>query len=208
MLKYLSDVEISRLNLHLQARMQGANCPFVALRNQAMVSLMLNAGLRVSEVCSLRLGQIFASGTIPASITLDAKNCKSGVERTLPVSSVLRGDLAAYLSFYFSVSGVELEPELPAFPRFKTHSSLGLKEFLQPRALQMLIKSAGVEAGIALLTPHILRHTFATRLLPHCNIRVIQVMLGHKSLTSTQVYTHVNLGDMTTAVNRLLPPGS
>ena len=206
MLKYLSDVEIARLNVHLQARLHGAKCPFTALRNAAMVSLMLNAGLRVSEVCTLRLGQIFTSSTIPASITLDGDNCKSGVPRTLPVSTTLRGELAAYMSYYFTLAGVELELDLPAFPRFKVHSSLGLKLGLKPRALQVFIKSAGIDAGIAHLTPHVLRHTFATRLLPHCNIRVIQAMLGHKCLTSTQVYTHVNLGDMTTAVNRLLPP--
>lgn len=207
MLKYLTDAEISRVRLTLQARLQVAHNQFVPLRNSAMVSLMLHAGLRVSEVCSLRLGQIFTGGNIPDNITLAADHCKTGTGRTLPISTTLRGDLAAYISYYFTIAGPEVDPSLPAFPAFKHHNAKGLVKHLKPRAVQVLLLSVGTSCNITKLTPHVLRHTFATRLLPHCNIRVIQALLGHRCLSSTQVYTHVNLGDMTKAVNQLLLPG-
>jgi integrase/recombinase XerC len=207
MLKYLSDAEISRVRLTLQARLQASNSQFVPLRNIALISCMLHAGLRVSEVCSLRLGQIFQAGNIPESLTLNADDCKTGTARTLPISTTLRGDLAAYISCYFTLSGPELDYKLPAFPAFKHHSAQGLIKQLMPRAVQVILVGLGTSCNVTKMTPHVLRHTFATRLLPHCNIRVIQALLGHKCLSSTQVYTHVNLGDMTKAVNQLLLPG-
>jgi integrase/recombinase XerC len=207
MLKYLTDAEISRVRLTLQARLQVAHNQFIPLRNSAMVSLMLHAGLRISEVCSLKLNQIFAGGNIPDNITLAADHCKTGTGRTLPISTTLRGDLAAYISYYFTIAGPEVDPSLPAFPRFKTHNFRGLTAQLKIRAVQVMLLNLGASCGVAKLTPHVLRHTFATRLLPLCNIRVIQALLGHRCLSSTPVYTHVNLGDMTKAVNQLLLPG-
>ncbi len=74
---------------------------------------------------------------------------------------------------------------------------------ITPRTIQRIIKKASFQAFGREIHPHVLRHTFASRLMRTTNIRIVQQLLGHKSIQSTQIYTHPNHDDLTTAIKSL-----
>lgn len=151
----------------------------VQLRDKAMLELLYATGLRVSELVSLRLGQV---STVQGVIRVTGKGNK---DRLVPMGEVALEWLQTYL---------------------KRGRALLLKQqtdvlFPSSRGQQMTrqtfwhrIKYYAPQAGIALqsLSPHTLRHAFATHLLNHgADLRVVQMLLGHSDLSTTQIYTHV-----------------
>ena len=77
---------------------------------------------------------------------------------------------------------------------------------LSPRAVQYYLNSESYECLGFCIHPHTLRHTFGTRMMKRTNIRVVQELMGHKSITSTQVYTHPDHDDLNRAINGLDKP--
>lgn len=151
----------------------------VQLRDKAMLELLYATGLRVSELVGLRLGQV---STVQGVIRVTGKGNK---DRLVPMGEVALEWLQTYL---------------------KRGRALLLKQqtdvlFPSSRGQQMTrqtfwhrIKYYAPQAGIALqsLSPHTLRHAFATHLLNHgADLRVVQMLLGHSDLSTTQIYTHV-----------------
>jgi len=145
------------------------------LRNRVMVELLLGAGLRVSEVCDLKPGDIrWESGIV------EVHDGKGKRDRNVPVGSELMGWLRAWQAR--RPSGYRFFCTLQCDP-------------IRPRYVQAMVKRAAVRAGVdpGRVTPHVFRHTFASGLLEHgFNIREVQFMLGHSSVSTTQIYTHVN----------------
>jgi integrase/recombinase XerD len=150
----------------------------LGVRDRAMLELIYASGLRVSEVVSLPRDRVDLSDGI-LRVT-----GKGGRERLIPFGKSAGKWLAVYLS--------QVRPGLDR----KGSSSL----FLTPRGTAMtrqrfwqLIRGYGRSAGIrSLLTPHRLRHSFATHLLEHgADLRALQMMLGHADISTTQVYTQV-----------------
>ena len=90
------------------------------------------------------------------------------------------------------------EADDPLFPGYSGHG-------LRDRSIGEVVKRAGRRAGLSRrLSPHMLRHTFATRLLRRgVNLRVIQELLGHAQITTTQIYTHVVSQDLEEAIQKL-----
>ncbi len=82
-----------------------------------------------------------------------------------------------------------------------THRQLSSRDF------QRIVKQLSIRSIGRPITPHILRHTFATRLLKHTNLRVTQVLLEHSNLQTTQLYTHVNIDDALDSINKVSVPG-
>ncbi len=150
----------------------------LGLRDRAMLELIYASGLRVSEVVSLARDRVdLADGILRVS-------GKGGRERLVPFGRSAGKWLALYLS--------QVRPGLDR----RGSSSL----FLTPRGSAMtrqrfwqLIQGYGRSAGIrSRLTPHRLRHSFATHLLEHgADLRALQMMLGHADISTTQVYTQV-----------------
>ncbi|MHC4297991.1 MAG: tyrosine recombinase XerC [Planctomycetota bacterium] len=137
-------------------------------RDRAMLEVMYGAGLRVAELMGLDL----------AHVNLDDRHVrvfgKGGRERICPIG---RAAVEA-LQFYLDERGVEPGP---LFLNYKG-------DRLSDRSVQKLLSKIGLGA-----TPHTLRHSYATHLLDHgADIRSVQELLGHKSINSTQVYTHVS----------------
>lgn len=153
----------------------------IALRDQAILELLFSTGLRVSELTSLKIEQINLKRD---EFTIRGKGEKP---RLCFLSDSARAALKTYLDKRRDSSS----------SLFVSHdrAKSGRKDEgpLTPRSVQRLVEHYAIEAGITKkITPHTLRHTFATDLLLNgADIRSVQSMLGHESITTTQVYTHI-----------------
>jgi integrase/recombinase XerD len=151
----------------------------LGLRDRAMLELLYATGLRVSELVDLRVLQV---------------NLRQGVVRTLGKGSKERlvpmGEVAAeWLERYQHTARSELLKGRECEQLFVTQRGAGMTR----QAFWYLIKKHAQGAGILKsLSPHTLRHSFATHLLNHgADLRVVQMLLGHSDLSTTQIYTHV-----------------
>lgn len=154
------------------------------LRDRAMLETLYSTGLRVSELVSLNRSQVDLSRR---EFTVRGKGRKV---RIVFLSERCVGHLKAYLDRRTD----NWEPVFISHGRNRTDEEVGLGERrrLTAYTVQTLARSAGRLAGIGKrVTPHLLRHSFATELLHNgADIRSVQEMLGHASITTTQIYTH------------------
>lgn len=165
------------------------------IRDYLMVLLMVDAGLRVGELTKLAITDLHVNGSPVSALRVRERVAKMGLARVIPLSWRTRQCLSVYLSEW--KRGLADET-LAAFPApGKPH------EGLSPRQVQYLIADAGQQALGVHVTPHTLRHTFATRLLAVTDIRTVQELLGHRNIKSTQVYTHPSLDGMKSAIDRM-----
>lgn len=170
----LNELQIEQLLNSIQT-----NRP-LGLRDRAITELLYASGLRISELTNARLENLdLDAGTIRVT-------GKGNKTRIVPVGRQAREAIAAYL-----------QRERPAFVRKRTGSEIFLSvrggKLTTARAWQIIkkvAKLAGLEANIY---PHLLRHSFATHLLSNgADLRIIQEMLGHADISTTQIYTHVD----------------
>ena len=162
-----------------------------ALRDRAILELLFSAGLRVSELISINRDQI---NLARQEFSVKGKGDKI---RIVFVSNTAKEALEKYLdkrmsSIGGSAFGGDIDPAL--FVRFsKKKKTETDKKRLTPRSIQRIVKFYAAKAGIVKdVHPHTLRHSFATDLLANgADIRSVQTMLGHSSITTTQIYTHI-----------------
>ncbi len=158
----------------------------VALRDRAVLELLYASGLRISELAGLSLADLDLDGGLVRAFGKGSK------ERIVPVGRHARSALSAWLSR----AGRPLL--LPSRARQRVDaealflSTRGRRTSRQ--AIWTIVRQAALRAGLAdRVTPHVLRHSFATHLLDHgADIRVVQELLGHASIATTQVYTKVS----------------
>ncbi|MDD2730775.1 MAG: tyrosine-type recombinase/integrase [Candidatus Portnoybacteria bacterium] len=162
-----------------------------SLRDRALLETLFSTGLRVSEICQLNRDSVNLS---KGEFSVRGKGEKL---RVVFLSETAKAALKSYLD-----KRRDVEPALfVRIPKSKKSVSGGetaaqakLKKLrLTPRSVQRLIKKYAVAAGITRrVSPHTLRHSFATDLLVSgADIRSVQAMLGHSSITTTQIYTHI-----------------
>jgi len=160
------------------------------LRNRTMLEVMLGSGLRVSELVALRGVDVdLQKGTLRVNLG------KGGKDRVVPVDRETLGWLRAWSERRASLGFNGAAPFFFGLRTGKTgRGSRERGQALTPRYLQGLLKTLGRSAGIEKrVSPHVLRHTYATRLLDKgFNLREVQTLLGHANLSTTEVYTHVN----------------
>jgi integrase/recombinase XerD len=165
------------------------------LRDRAMLELAYGAGLRVSELCGLKLDQLLMDQEI-VSIT-----GKGGKQRVVPFGRAALKALAAYLDHGrpFLLNG-RLSPSVFVNARGGGISRVGFFKRLKEHA---------TTAGIARkVSPHVLRHSFATHLLEGgADLRLVQELLGHADIATTQVYTHVDTRHILEAHRAFHPRG-
>ncbi|MGF1593274.1 MAG: site-specific tyrosine recombinase XerD [Kiloniellaceae bacterium] len=160
-----------------------------ALRLAALVELLYASGLRVSELVGLRLA------AAQRDQRLLIVHGKGGKERMVPLSPAARRSLAAYLEVrghFLPTRGKGAKAVKVASPwLFPSRAAGG--HITRHRVAQMLkdlARAAGLDA--ARVSPHVLRHAFASHLLDHgADLRSLQKMLGHADISTTQIYTHV-----------------
>ena len=149
------------------------------LRDAAMVELLYATGLRVSELLGLRISQVnLAAGCVLAT-------GKGAKQRMVPIGDPAREKIQRYLTLARgSVGRQRHSPYLFLTRRGTTFTRQGFWKVLRARA-----RRAGLLTAVS---PHMLRHSFATHLLERgADLRSVQTMLGHASLATTQIYTHV-----------------
>lgn len=179
----LSEAEVERL----------LNQPSIetlaGLRDKAIIELLYGSGLRVSELCSLKIYDV--------DDTFLRVKGKGGKERVVPVGRQALQAIDAYLGRRPS-SEEERKEAL-----FLNQKGKPIDRFL----VWAMIKDYALQAGIMKnISPHTLRHSFATHLLNHgADLRVIQEMLGHASINSTDRYTHVSRGHLHEAFEAFHP---
>ena len=160
----------------------GAKDGAQGLRLACMVELIYAAGLRVSELVGLKLEAVARD---PAYLIVKGKG---GKERLAPLNAAAREAVKAYLPARrgFFAKGIKDSPWL--FP------SRGAGGRLTARRMAQLLDEAALHAGIdpERVSPHVLRHAFATHLLEGgADLRAVQTLLGHADIATTQIYTHV-----------------
>jgi integrase/recombinase XerD len=150
------------------------------LRDRAFIELLYATGLRVSELVDLKVSDVNLEGGF---LTTKGKGSK---ERLVPIGD----EAVVWLSKYLSGARQSLLGRRTA-PRVFVNARGG--EALTRMGVWKLLKGYGTKAGVSTrLSPHVLRHSFATHLLERgADLRAIQVMLGHSDLSTTQIYTHV-----------------
>ncbi len=159
------------------------------LRTNAMLELIYGAGLRVSELVGLKLSALqMKEGRAAVTTEFLVITGKGNKERLVPVGAKSREALSRYIAVRptFLREG-ESSPYL--FPYHRAEGYVTRQQF------GVILKQLALESGLdpASLSPHTLRHSFASHLLSGgADLRVIQELLGHSDITTTQIYTHVN----------------
>jgi len=165
------------------------------IRNRTIGLLMLDAGLRVGEVVKLQRSDLWAFDHAHSTIVVRPMVAKTNVERAIPVTERLRLSINNMQRYIWSEEGSSANNFAFRIPNRSVPMSI--------RQVQKIIMHACILANIPLRSPHCLRHTFATRIMKQANIRVVQQLLGHSSLTSTQIYTHPDEEDRTNAIMKM-----
>jgi len=162
----------------------------VSLRNSAILELLYSTGARVSEVVGLNLGDVMDMKTDDSQVRIIKLRGKGGKERVVPMGSYSVKALDDYL--------VRVRPSLVA----KNFKGKDEAIFLNQRGSRIsrqsawqLVVDAAQRIGLADgISPHVFRHSFATHLLDGgADIRVVQELLGHASVTTTQIYTLITI---------------
>ncbi|PUB19259.1 integrase/recombinase XerD [Yoonia sediminilitoris] len=160
--------------------------PRDSLRNTCLMELLYATGMRVSELVSL---PVTAARGDPRMLLV---NGKGGKERLVPLSPPAREAMAAYLTEWDATQELVAQQGKPV-SKF-LYPSRGAAGHMTRQRFFLLIKEFAVRGGVspAKVTPHTLRHAFATHLLAGgADLRAIQMMLGHADVATTEIYTHV-----------------
>lgn len=193
--KSLTDEEQTKFVSYFQQRAALNYDHETHTRDQLIILLMLDAGLRVGEVVRLVVSDLYLLNAPMSMLVVRAEIAKTKTERCVPVSIRLF-DAINFMWHHVWVRW-NIENNTLAFPGMKSG------KYLSIRQIRYLTRDAGLVSIGRSVHPHTLRHTFATRLMRKCNIRIVQQLLGHASLLSTQVYTHPNNQDLQTAIDSL-----
>lgn len=169
--RYLSEAEMQKL-----LSLPQGSADKQALRDGALMELLYSSGLRIEELCQLNVDDIdFWGGMVRVF-------GKGGRERLVPLGETAQKAARAYL---------ESRPAAlrRAAPMFLSPKGTRLSDRVARSIVQKWVQQAALHQKIS---PHSFRHSFATHLLDRgCDLRTVQEMLGHKSIVTTQIYTHV-----------------
>lgn len=186
MIKLLTPAEFKRL--------EGSLGSF-RLKDSAILCFFMYCGLRVGEVCRLRTRDIVLEESISVEVHIPGSISKTGIGRPIPIPLMARFFIDDYLTNRLAPdqrysNDDYLFPGTGGCAHMSVH---GIEQLVARICLKLLHKH---------IMPHTLRHTYATMVLRYSNIREVQILLGHKKLSSTEVYTHPSIQDLSKAVNK------
>jgi integrase/recombinase XerC len=181
---FLTEAEKRRLLKELRGRSST-----MAIRDRVVIELFLGTGIRLQELVDLDIDDV----------DLDAKHLHVRAKGDVPQVKFLKSKLRSLLRGYLKERRRQGDGECQAL--FLSNRGTRLSERQVARRLEHWLKAAGIEKQ---LTPHSLRHTFATHLYSRSgDILVVQRALGHRDLSTTQIYTHLVDGVLEDAIERL-----
>ena len=181
---FLTTAEKKRLLKELKGRTD-----FSTLRDRAMIEVLLGTGIRLGELAALDMDDI----------DLDAKHLRVRAKGNVPQVKFIKTDLRTLLRRYLAERRRHGRPEMEAL--FLSNRDGRLCQRQIANRLAHWLRRAGIEKE---LTPHGLRHTFATHLYGATNdLLVVQRALGHRDVSTTQIYTHLVDGQLEEALERL-----
>ena len=162
-------------------------------RNRAIIEMLYGSGLRVSELTDLRLSNIYRQ---EGYMRILGKGSK---QRLVPISPVADEQLGYWLQ---DRNALDIKPESIDIV-FLNHYGRQLTRAMIFTIVKRLAQAAGITKTIS---PHTLRHSFATHLLQNgADLRIIQQLLGHESIVTTEIYTHVDIHNLRDAILRYHP---
>ena len=179
--KYLTDTQLRRLRQHVKdkadlARMRGSQR---AVIDELIVELLINSGLRAQELCDLDIRDLPSSHGKPVLRVCDGKG---HVARTVDIPQGLQQRLERFLRLHRKGAA----PDAPLLVNYKGSRMIY-------RSIYEKIRKLGRRSGLGKLHPHMLRHTFGTRLYNvEQDLRFVQDLLGHASPTTTAIYAKTN----------------
>lgn len=165
-----------------------------AVRNHTMAVFMLDAGLRVGELIQLRRSDLMLNNEPMKALRIRAEIAKCKYERIIPLSEHTQTAIVSMQENWWSKIG----GSGAVYAFYNTHETAPITT----RQVERIIKAASLKALGRTIHPHILRHTFATRMMRVTSMPVVQQLLGHKQLSSTQIYTHPNHEDLQEAIDK------
>lgn len=187
---HLSEAEVDRL-----LEVNADACKDLLRRNQSMLELLYASGLRVSELVMLTIDELKLESKI---LRITGKGNKT---RMVPIGAPAQSRLELYLEHVRP----RLQREPPCPQVFLSKSGQPLTRARVWAIVKECAKLAGIQKNVY---PHALRHSFATHLLANgADLRIIQEMLGHADISTTEVYTHVNTGSLAGAHAKFHPRG-
>ena len=150
-------------------------------RNKAMLEVLYSCGLRVSELCNLRLSDLYLTEEFIRVIG------KGDKQRLVPISHRAIDELNKYFE---QRSGIAIKPGQEDYVFLSFRRGSQLSRITVFHIIKVLAEMAGIQKTVS---PHTFRHSFATHLLEGgANLRAIQCMLGHECITTTEIYTHID----------------
>ena len=163
-------------------------------RNRAIIEMLYGSGLRVSELVNLKLSDMYLDDGF---MIITGKGSK---QRMVPVSDESKKQFALWLQCRHESITEQPGQEDYAFLNRRGHQLTRVMIFT---VIKQLCLKAGIQKSIS---PHTLRHSFATHLLQNgADLRVIQQLLGHEDITTTEIYTHLDIADLREAVLKYHP---
>lgn len=162
-------------------------------RNRTIIEMLYGSGLRVSELIELKLSNIYRE---EGYMRILGKGSK---QRLVPISPIADEQFSYWLA---DRNMLDIKPEATD-TAFLNHYGRQLTRAMIFTIVKRLAEAAGIQKTIS---PHTLRHSFATHLLQNgADLRIIQQLLGHESIVTTEIYTHVNIQDLREAVLKYHP---
>ena len=150
-------------------------------RNRAMIEVLFSCGLRVSELCNLKISDLYLDEEF---IRVTGKGDK---QRLVPISP----RAIAELNYYFNDRDhIEIKPGYEDYVFISERRRKPLSRITVFHIVKELVEAAGIQKNVS---PHTFRHSFATHILEGgANLRIIQAMLGHESIATTEIYAHID----------------
>lgn len=165
------------------------------IRNYLLGCLMLEAGLRVGEVVKLEMQDLYFKDLPVKSLVVRPEVAKNHKERIVPVSNRLSESIQNYRDSngWFD----DMDPNHKAFTVFMSDKPISTRQ------IERVMFTAGMESLNRPVNPHMLRHTFASKLMRVTDMRTVQELLGHSNISTTQIYTHPNEDDKKKAIGNM-----
>lgn len=158
-------------------------------RNRAIIETLYSCGLRVSELCNLKLSDLYMK---EGFVKVEGKGSK---QRLVPISRSAINEIELYMA---DRNQVDVKPGFEDYVFVSERRKKNLSRIMVFHIVKELAEKAGITKTIS---PHTFRHSFATHLLENgANLRVIQAMLGHEDISTTEIYTHIDAHRLRTEI--------